>query len=531
MDKTHWRTSGLAVVLAIAAAKLLLHLATASRYGYFGDELYFLACAEHLDWGYVDQPPLVAVVAWLVRHTLGTSLLAVRLPSALAGTALVVLTGLLARELGGGRFAMGLSAAASAVALTYVALSYLFTMNAFEPLFWTLCAFLLVRIVRTGDERPWLWFGLVAGIGLQNKYSMAVYGGALVVGLLLSPARRALARPWIWLGGAVAGLVFLPNVIWNVRHGWPFLELMRNLRESGRDVVLSPAEYVGHQLLIMNPATVPIWLAGLGFLLFSARGRAFRPLGWAFLVTLGTWIVTHGKNYYADQEVAVIEIRVLAPESGRLRWSDSRMSDDPPVSRGFRGRSRPEGRSSRVPPGQHLVSDFPVLSAGPTPQVSLDTWTLALQEGGSLLAKWTWAEFLALPQTTMVVDIHCVTTWSKLDTEWQGVSIDTLLTAAGLVEPPAPFLMAYCDGGYTTNVPVEDLTSGKGMIATHYDGEPLSPEHGGPARLLVPHLYFWKSAKWVRRLRFLDEDEPGFWEENGYHMYGDPWREQRYTGD
>jgi len=184
-----------------------------------------------------------------------------------------------------------------------------------------------------------------------------------------------------------------------------------------------------------------------------------------------------------------------------------------------------------VPPGQHLVNDFPVLSAGPTPSTSLETWTLALQEGGSLLGKWTWKEFEALPQTTVVVDIHCVTTWSKLDTEWRGVTIDTLVAAAGLQEPPAPFLMAHCDGGYTTNLPVEDLLSGKGMIATHYDGEPLSPEHGGPARLLVPHLYFWKSAKWVRRLRFIDDDEPGFWESNGYHMYGDPWHEQRYTGD
>ena len=184
-----------------------------------------------------------------------------------------------------------------------------------------------------------------------------------------------------------------------------------------------------------------------------------------------------------------------------------------------------------MPPGQHLVSDFPVLSAGPTPQVDLAAWTLALQEGGSLLAKWTWTEFQALPQTTVVVDIHCVTTWSKLDTEWSGVSFDTLLTAAGLQEPKAPFVMAYCDGGYTTNVPCEDLTSGRGMVATHYDGEPITPEHGGPARLLVPHLYFWKSAKWVRRLRFLEEDEPGFWESNGYHLYGDPWQEQRYSGD
>jgi DMSO/TMAO reductase YedYZ molybdopterin-dependent catalytic subunit len=207
------------------------------------------------------------------------------------------------------------------------------------------------------------------------------------------------------------------------------------------------------------------------------------------------------------------------------------MSDKPPVARGFRGRRRPESRGERVPPGQHLVSDFPVLSYGPTPQVSLDRWTLALQHGASLLAKWTWAEFGALPQTAIVTDIHCVTTWSKLDTQWRGVTIDALLAAAGLAEPPAPYLMAHCDGGYTTNVPVADVLGAKGMVATHYDGEPLSPEHGGPARLLVPHLYFWKSAKWVRRLRFIDADEPGFWEQNGYHIYGDPWREQRYTGD
>jgi DMSO/TMAO reductase YedYZ molybdopterin-dependent catalytic subunit len=203
----------------------------------------------------------------------------------------------------------------------------------------------------------------------------------------------------------------------------------------------------------------------------------------------------------------------------------------PLISRGFRLRKRPGRPGERVPPGQHVVSDFPVLSAGPTPSTSLDAWTFALQDGGSLLAKWTWAEFEALPQTTVVVDIHCVTAWSKLDTEWQGVTIDALLEAAGQAEPPAPFAMIHCDGGYTTNVPVEDLIGGKGMIATRFDGEPLAPEHGGPARLLVPHLYFWKSAKWARRLRFIDDDEPGFWESNGYHMYGDPWQEQRYSGD
>lgn len=238
----------MALVLAIATGKLLLHLATAFRYGYFGDELYFLACGEHLDWGYVDQPPLVALVAWVVRHGLGTSLLAIRLPSALAGAALVLVTGLLAREMGGKRFAMGLSAVASALGFVYVVMHYLFTMNAFEPLFWTGCAYVVVRIVRTGDQRLWLAFGAIAGLGLQNKYSMAVFAFALVVGVLLSPERRAFAKTWIWLGGGLALLVFLPNVIWNLQHGWPFFELMRNIRASGRDVVLGPVEYVQRQL-------------------------------------------------------------------------------------------------------------------------------------------------------------------------------------------------------------------------------------------------------------------------------------------
>ena len=204
---------------------------------------------------------------------------------------------------------------------------------------------------------------------------------------------------------------------------------------------------------------------------------------------------------------------------------------EPPISRGFRGRRRSDSQVGRVPPGQHVTTDFPVLSAGPTPDTDLENWSFALFEGEALLAEWSWVEFNAFPQTKVKVDIHCVTTWSKLDTNWQGVTIDALLGVAGLSEPPAPFAMMHCDGGYTTNLPVEDLIEGKAMIATRYEGQPLAPEHGGPARLLVPHLYFWKSAKWVRRLQFMDQDQPGFWEELGYHMYGDPWREQRYAGD
>jgi len=206
--------------------------------------------------------------------------------------------------------------------------------------------------------------------------------------------------------------------------------------------------------------------------------------------------------------------------------------DETPITRGFRSRRHAQRPSNRLPPGQYVTTEFPVLSAGPTPLIRRENWTLSLQLGGSLLGKWNWAQFEALPQTTIKADIHCVTKWSKLGTTWQGVTFDDLLSAAGLVEePPEPFIMAHCYGAYITNLPVEDLINGKGLIATRYEGLPIPPEHGGPARLLVPHLYFWKSGKWVRRLRFMERDEPGFWEARGYHNYGDPWKEQRYTGD
>jgi len=204
------------------------------------------------------------------------------------------------------------------------------------------------------------------------------------------------------------------------------------------------------------------------------------------------------------------------------------MADDPPVSRGFRGRSRPEVPRDRVPPGQYATDDFPVLSAGPTPHTPLDQWTFTIEGEVDEPRSWTWEEFRVLPSEQVTKDIHCVTKWSKLDTQWEGVSIDTLLDG---VETEADYVLAFCDGGYTTNLPLEDVTGGKAWVAFAYGGEPLDPEHGGPARLLVPHLYFWKSAKWVRGLRLTESDEPGFWESNGYHIYGDPWKEQRYWGD
>jgi DMSO/TMAO reductase YedYZ molybdopterin-dependent catalytic subunit len=205
---------------------------------------------------------------------------------------------------------------------------------------------------------------------------------------------------------------------------------------------------------------------------------------------------------------------------------------EPFISRGFRGRGRPVATAARLPPGQYETPDFPLLSAGPTPHTPLAKWNFTIHGEGVREARWTWDEFQALPHETVTTDIHCVTKWSKLDTFWEGVSVDTLLAEAGArgVES-APYVLAVSDGRYTTNLPLADVTGGKAWVAVKYDGAPLAAEHGGPARLLVPHLYFWKSAKWVRELRLMQSDHPGFWESFGYHNYGDPWREQRYSGD
>ena len=198
-----------------------------------------------------------------------------------------------------------------------------------------------------------------------------------------------------------------------------------------------------------------------------------------------------------------------------------------PISRGFTPRHRPAD-PARVPPGQYLTTDFPVLSAGPTPHTPLDEWSFTIHGAVAEPVSWPWAEFVELPSEPVKVDIHCVTKWSKLDTTWRGVAVDTLLAD---VETEAEYVTAWCDGGYTTNLPLADLIDRKAWVAYAYDGEPLDPEHGGPARLLVPHLYFWKSAKWVRGLTLTLDDEPGFWESLGYHNRGDPWLEQRYQGD
>ncbi|MGO9228904.1 MAG: ArnT family glycosyltransferase [Bryobacteraceae bacterium] len=293
-----WLLGAGLVVALIAVAKLALHLYAGRHYGYFVDELYYLACARHLAWGYVDQPPLIAAIAWTARAVLGDSLSALRFPAALAGAGAVVLTGLIARELGGNRFAQGLAALCLLLAPGVLALDHFLSMNAFEPLFWMGCAYLAMRIIRTGDAKLWLWFGVVAGVGLENKHSMLIFGFGLVAGLILTRERRWLRSPWFWAGGAIAFLIFLPNLLWNIQNHFPFLELQANIRRSGRDVRLSLLAFFGQEILAMLPLSLPIWLAGLWYLFFDKAGKRFRALGWAWVVAAAVILALSPRVYY-----------------------------------------------------------------------------------------------------------------------------------------------------------------------------------------------------------------------------------------
>jgi 4-amino-4-deoxy-L-arabinose transferase-like glycosyltransferase len=286
-----------AVVICITAAKLLIHLYTGRHYGYFVDELYYLACSRHLAWGYVDQPPLIALLTWTVRKVLGQSLPALRLLPAMAGAAEVALTAFITGELGGKRFAQALAVISALVAPGILLMDNLLTMNAFEPLFWMGCAYLLIRIIKAGNQTLWIWFGIVAGVGLENKYSMLIFGAGMVLGLLLTKQRRLLASPWVWIGGAVAFLIFAPNLWWNIRHHFPFLELQANIRHSGRNVSLGFVKFFRQEAQSMLQLTIPIWLAGLWFF-FSGRGREFRALGWASIFAAAVIVTTNPRVYY-----------------------------------------------------------------------------------------------------------------------------------------------------------------------------------------------------------------------------------------
>ncbi len=285
-------------VYLIAAVYFTLHLATSTRYGYFRDALYYLACSEHLAFGYVDQPPLIAWLGWFARHTLGTSLPALLFWPALAGAARIVLTAAFARELGARRFGTVLAATLAAMPGVWWVIDHQFAMNCFEPLLWGGLAFVIVRLIKTRNTKLWLAFGAIAGVGLLTKYSIVMFAAALIVGLLLTRQRQLLFTPWLLAGGTIALLIFLPNIIWNIQHNWPFLELMHNVRTTGKDVVLPPGKYLIQQVLMMSPASFPFWFGGLLFLFFSRDAKTVRALAWSFVITITFFMLTHGKDYY-----------------------------------------------------------------------------------------------------------------------------------------------------------------------------------------------------------------------------------------
>ena len=266
-----------AILLYLAAAKVLVHLLTAGNYGYFRDELYYVAAGERLQFGYVDFPPLVAVVAAATRAVLGDSLSALHLPTVPAGAAVVVLAGLMARRLGGGRFAQGVAALAVLVGPSFLAFGTWLSMDAFDQLFWVAAAYVLIGILQGGRPELWLPFGLFAGLGLLTKVTMLFFGFAVLVALLLTPARRHLATRWPWLGGAVAFAFLLPYLLWQLANGWPTLEFWATYGDKVD--AASPLEFFVEQVVTMQPPTLPLWLAGLWFYLFSREGRPYRALG------------------------------------------------------------------------------------------------------------------------------------------------------------------------------------------------------------------------------------------------------------
>jgi|HubBroStandDraft_1064217.scaffolds.fasta_scaffold36537_3 hypothetical protein len=290
--------NGLLIVIAIALGKFLFHCYFNNRYGYFRDEFDYMDCGDHLAWGYVDQPPLIPFLIHVCRAVLGDSLRSIRLIPAVASSLLVVQTAILAREFGGRRFALLLSAIAVVIAPQYLSNGSLLGTNCLEPNLWMGCAYFAILAIKRNDPRYWLWFGVLAGLGLEEKYSIAVFGLGMVVGLLLTAQRRVFLNPWIWLGGLAAFLIFLPNLLWNIHNHWPFVELMHNIRADGRDVVLPLPQYFFQQTLLVDPFTAPIWITGLVALFVSLRFKPYRALAWCYLACFTVFFALHGKNYY-----------------------------------------------------------------------------------------------------------------------------------------------------------------------------------------------------------------------------------------
>jgi len=316
----------MAVIWAITVATFLFHLYFNNRYGYFRDEFNYIDCGNHLQWGYVDQPPLVPFLIHLCRAVLGDSLRSIRFIPALASSLLLVQTAAIARELGGRRYAMFLSAVCALMAPQYLSNGSLLGTNSLEPNLWMGCASFAILAIKKSNPRYWLGFGVCAGIGLENKYSIAIFGAGIVVGLLLTEQRRVLLSRWLWLGGLAAFLIFLPNLLWNVHHHWPFAELMHNIRAEDRDVVWGPFQFFFQQMLIVNPISAPIWLTGLFALQFWPRLQPYRLLGWSYLVCYAFFFSQHGKNYYLSPvypmlfAAGAVAMEALIKDRPRLQW-------------------------------------------------------------------------------------------------------------------------------------------------------------------------------------------------------------------
>jgi Dolichyl-phosphate-mannose-protein mannosyltransferase len=312
------------LIILFSAVALLIHLLTNGRYGYFRDELYYIACGRHLAFGYIDQPPLSILLLRLSELLFGNSLFAIRLLPALAGAATVALTGLIARELGGAAWAVALGCSASLCALFNLAVGNFFSMNAFEPLFWMGCIYLLVRIINGGSQTRWIWFGALLGLGLENKHSMVFFAVGIFVALLLSPERRHFTERWIWFGGLIAFVIAWPNILWQLQHHWPTYELLSNIAHSDKNVALSPAQFILQQIIFMNPGTVPLWLAGLIWLFSSRDGRRYMALGILYLVMLAEFIILHGKSYYLAPAYPMLfaagSVAVERVFANRLKW-------------------------------------------------------------------------------------------------------------------------------------------------------------------------------------------------------------------
>ena len=286
-----------AIVTVLALFKLIFHLATSSGYGYFRDELYYIAASKHLAWGYVDFPPFVAFITAITRRLFGESLFALHLFPALAGALIVLLAGLMARELGGGKFAQGLAALAVLVAPQFLGTDSLLSMDAFDQLWWVLAAYVVILIFKRDDPRLWLAFGIVAGIGFLTKVTMAYFGAALVVGLLLTSHRKYLTSKWLWLGGVIALVIFSPYIVWQIANGFPTLDFWK-MYASGKTYPVTPIEFIAQQILIMQPFALPLWLAGLAHFLFARDGKNYRPLGISYVVLFVVFMLQQAKSYF-----------------------------------------------------------------------------------------------------------------------------------------------------------------------------------------------------------------------------------------